>query len=275
VSLLSFPVLAAFSAPAASGGDTDNPFLYLFNHVVPHSSGEFLGMTWWNIQWFQLAAVVAVFVAFAPVRSAVVNGNGGMVSKVLAGWIGWIRDEMVYPNLGEKDGKKLMPLFLSVFFFIMFMNLFGLVPKGATATASVYVCAALAVITMLLMVVGGMLVQGPVKFWVSLIPSGVPGWLLPLIFPLEVIGLFIKPIALTVRLAANMTGGHLVLLSFMGLAFYFGSSYGTGIGLVVTPVSIGLSMFIMIIEGFVSLLQAYIFTLLSIIFISQCLHPDH
>lgn len=259
----------------AEGGEGVNPFEYLFKHVVAYQKGEFLGMAVWQFQIFQVAAIVAIFLAFAPVKRAVVQGTGGYFTKVLAGWIAWIRDEMVYPNMGEKDGKKLLPFFLSLFFFIMFMNVFGLIPGGYTATASVYVAAGLSVIIMLMMIVGGMMVQGPAKFWASLVPSGVPGWMLPLIFPLEVIGLFIKPIALTVRLAANMTGGHLVLLSFMGLAFYFGSSYGVGLGLAVTPVSLGLAVFIMIIEGFVALLQAYVFTLLSIIFVSQALHPDH
>lgn len=266
---------AVLAASAPAGGAGENPFEVLFGHVVAHKAGEFLGMTWWNLQWFQLGAVLLTFLAFAPVKRAVEAGGGGYVTKMFAGWVAWIRDEMVYPNLGEKDGKKLLPFFLSLFFFILFMNCLGLVPGGATATASVYVCAALSVIILLMMVFGGILVQGPVKYLVNLVPSGVPGWLLPLIFPLELIGLFIKPIALTVRLAANMTGGHLVLLSFMGLAFYFGSNYGVALGLGVTPVSIGLSMFIMIIEGFVALLQAYIFTLLAIIFVGQSLHPDH
>lgn len=268
-----YPLLA--STISAASGEGQNPFEYLFAHVVAHKVGSFLGFTVWNFQLFQVAAIVAIFLAFAPVRRAVQANGGGYVTRVLAGWVSWIRDEMVYPNMGEAMGKKFLPFFLSIFFFITFQNCFGLVPGGATATASVYVAAALAVVIMIMMIAGGMLVQGPVKFWTSLVPHGVPLWLLPLIFPLEVIGLFIKPIALTVRLAANMTGGHLVLLSFMGLAFYFGANYGTGLGLVVTPVSVGLSVFIMIIEGFVSLLQAYIFTLLSIIFVSQALHPDH
>jgi len=260
---------------ASSGGEGQNPFEVLYSHIVAHPAGEFLGLAWWNFQWFQLASVVLVFLAFSSVRKSVTSGGQGVLGKVLAGWVTWIRDEMVYPNMGEKDGRKFLPFFLSLFFFVLFMNVFGLVPAGATATASVYVSAALATITFAMMVIGGMIVQGPIKFWMSLVPHGVPAWLLPLIFPLEVIGLVIKPIALTVRLTANMMGGHLVLLSFMGLAFYFGSTFGTGIGLAVTPVSIALAVFIMIIEGFVALLQAYIFTLLSIIFVSNSLHPDH
>jgi F-type H+-transporting ATPase subunit a len=272
---MSFTYTLLASTISASGGEGQNPFEYLFAHVVAQRVGTFLGLPVWNFQLFQLGAIVAIFLAFAPVRRAVQLNGGGYVTRVLAGWVGWIRDEMVYSNMGEADGKKFLPFFLSLFFFILFQNVFGLVPGGVTATGSVYVTAALAVIIILMMLVGGMIVQGPIKFWTSLVPQGVPFWLLPLIFPLEVMGLFIKPIALMVRLAANMTGGHLVPLSFMALAFHFGAEYSTGLGLAVTPVSVGLSVFIMIIEGFVALLQAYIFTLLSIIFVSQALHPDH
>ena len=203
MSLLSY---LANSLSSTSGGGQENAFEYLYRHIVAHPSGEVFGLTWWNFQWFQLGAALLVFLAFAPVRRSIRQGGSGVVGKVLAGWVTWIRDEMVYPNMGEKTGRKFLPFFLSLFFFILFMNLFGLIPAGATATASVYVCAALAVITLSMMLIGGMIVQGPIKFWVSLVPHGVPGWLLPLIFPLEIIGLVIKPIALTVRLAANMTG---------------------------------------------------------------------
>ncbi len=275
-SVLSFvPAIAAVLQHAPEHAEDESPFEVLFSHVVPQHSTEVFGLVWWNIQWFQLAAVGLIFLFFLPVRNAIREGSGGRMLRVLAGWVAWIRDEMVYANMGEKDGRRFAPYFLSIFFFIAFMNLFGLVPKGATATASVYVTAALAILTFLIMVVGGMVVQGPGKFWVSLVPSGVPGWLLPLIFVLEVAGLLIKPFALTIRLMANMVGGHLVLLSFMGLMFYFGAENGAAVGWAVAPLTTGMSVFIMIIEGFVALLQAYIFTLLSIVFVGQCLHPDH
>ena len=181
---------------------------------------------------------------------------------------------MVYPNMERKYADKLLPLFITLFFYILFMNLFGLVPFGATATASIYVTGSLAALTFILMISGGILVQGPVKFFASLVPKGVPAWLLPLMFPLEVAGLVIKPFALMVRLGANMLGGHVVLLSFLGLALYFGTE-SVAVGLAVAPVSVGMSVFMLIIESFIALLQAYVFTLLSVIFIGMCLHPDH
>jgi F-type H+-transporting ATPase subunit a len=271
-------ILPIFTAlfPLLFGGGKQDPFEYLFGHVMPHKINglTLFGLQVWNIQYFQLAAIGLMFVAFAGVARAVRNGNPGPVARVLAGWVAWIRDEMVYPNMQKEHAQKLLPLFITLFFFILFMNLFGLIPFGATATASVYVTAALACITFGIMLVGGILIQGPIAFWKNLIPHGVPWWLIPLIFVMEFAGLFIKPFALTIRLMANMMGGHLVLLSFMGLAFHFGSQNAI-LGLAIAPISIGLSMFMMILESFVALLQAYIFTLLSVIFVSMCLHPDH
>lgn len=264
----------------AEGGD---PFQELFRHVLPHhgffpwqhEEVRILGLQVWNIQFFQVLAVLLIFTCFGGVARAVRMGGGGAFRRVLAGWVAWIRDEMVYPNLGEHFGARLLPLFLSVFFFVLFMNAIGLVPFGVTATGSVYVTAAMATITLLCMLGGGMLVQGPLAFWKHLVPPGLPLWLWPLMFVVELVGLIIKPCALTIRLFANMTGGHLVLLSFLGLVFYFGTTMGAAAGIAVTPLAVGMSVFMLIIEAFVALLQAYIFTLLSIIFVGMCLHPEH
>jgi|TARA_B110000467_G_scaffold153630_1_gene164178 F-type H+-transporting ATPase subunit a len=276
-----FNILAAFSASSGSGGEGQaDPFETLFAHVVPQTSFHGLDMPYlfglqvFDIQLFQLLAMVLLVVFFAPVRSAVANGTGGRVTKIFAGWVTWLRDEVVVPNVGEKDGRRLLPLFLTLFFFIAFMNLLGLIPGGLSATASVYTAAGLSMVTLIVMVAGGMIVQGPIKFWISLVPSGVPVALVPMLFVLEVLGLIIKPFALTMRLMANMTGGHLVLLSFLGLMFFFGQD-STAVGFAVSPLVVGMSVFMMIIEGFVALLQAYVFTLLSAIFVGMCLHPDH
>ena len=266
-------------AAAAAGGGED-PFQYLFGHVVPQVEifgmhlPHLLGMQIWNIQVFQVFAVVLTVACFLGVRRAVVQGSGGPFTRMMAGFVTWIRDEMVHPNLGKKDGDRLLPLFLSMFFLILFMNLLGLVPFGLTATANIFVTAALATVTLVVMLIGGMMAQGPAKFWVNLVPGGVPWWLWPMLFVLEVAGLIIKPFALTMRLMANMTGGHLVILSFLGLMYYFGQG-SSAIGFGVSPLIVGMSVFMMIIEGFVALLQAYVFTLLSIIFVGMSLHPDH
>ena len=263
---------------APSGGSGQDPFEYLFAHVLPYRIGEvsMFGMVLpvYNLQLFQLGAIAMIFLSFAGTARAVRTNQGGIVARVTAGWVDWLRKDVVYPALNKKDADRLMPMFISLFFFILFMNLFGLVPFGATATSSVYVTGGLAAITLVMMIVGGLIAQGPIRFWTSLVPSGVPGWLWGWLFILEIAGLFIKPFALMVRLFANMLGGHLVILSFVALAFYFGSQ-NFALGLAVAPISIGMSVFMMIIEGFIALLQAYIFTLLSVMFISMCMHPDH
>ncbi len=181
---------------------------------------------------------------------------------------------MVLPILGEKDGRRFLPYFLFLFFFIAFMNLLGLVPYGATATASIFVTGAMAFTTLCFMLGAGMMEQGPAQFWKSLIPHGMPAWLVPLMFVVELIGLFVKPFALMIRLFANMLAGHLVVLSFMGLIFFFAQSLHEVAYAVAVPAT-ALAVFIMIIEGFVALLQAYIFTYLSILFVGMCMHPEH
>lgn len=227
-----------------------------------------------NLQIFQVCAVLLIFVCFSGVPSYLKSGKGDYLTKLFAGFALWVRDEMVYPAMGRETGKKLLPYFLSLFFFVMFMNLLGLIPGSATATASIFVTAGLAITTLLMMVVGGMIVQGPVAYWKHLVPH-VPIALLPLMIPLELLGLVVKPFALTVRLFANMTGGHMVVLSFMGLLFFMARGAGELAAYATSPLVVGFAVFIMIIESFVALLQAYVFTMLSIMFIQASFHPDH
>jgi F-type H+-transporting ATPase subunit a len=226
-----------------------------------------------NLQVFQLAAVLLVLICFSGVARHVRGGGGDWLSRRMAGFALWIRDEMVFPAMGEERGARFLPWFLTLFFFILFMNLLGLVPGSATATSSIFVTGALALITLLSMIVCGMVAQGPIAFWRNLVPH-VPLALWPLMFLVELIGLLVKPFALMVRLFANMTGGHLVVLSFMGLIFVFAlQSPAAGWG--VSPVAVAFAGFIMVIEAFVALLQAYIFTQLSILFVSASVHPEH
>jgi ATP synthase subunit 6 len=226
-----------------------------------------------NLQLFQIAAVLLIFVCFAGVPSYLRTGRGDYITRTFAGYALWVRDEMVYSVMGPELGRKFLPYFLSLAFFIVFMNLAGLVPGGATATGSIFVTGAMALITFLSMVGGGMVAQGPIAFWRHLVPH-VPVVLWPLMFVVEVIGLLVKPFALMIRLFANMTGGHMVVLSFMGLIFFFGKT-SPSVGYATAPVAVAFAVFIMIIESFVALLQAYIFAMLSIIFVAASIHPEH
>ena len=227
-----------------------------------------------NLQLFQIAAVLLVFVLLGGIPSYLRTGRGDALTKLFTGFAMYIREEMVVPVMGKKNGDSYLPYFLGIFFFILFMNLMGLVPWSATATASIYITGALAVITFASMLICGMVVQGPIPFWKNLVPH-VPAALWPLMFLVEVIGLVVKPFALMIRLFANMSGGHMVVLSFMGLIFFFGKSMGEGMGYASSPVALSFAVFIMIIEVFVAMLQAYIFTQLSIMFVNASIHPEH
>jgi F-type H+-transporting ATPase subunit a len=228
-----------------------------------------------NLQVFQLAAVLLVAICFSGVAGHLRTGRGDAVSRLFSGFALWVRDEMVVPVMGRETGDKYLPYFLWVFFFILFMNLLGLIPGGATATSSIFVTAALATATLVAMVACGMVVQGPVAFWKNLVPH-VPLALWPIMFVIEVVGLVIKPVALTIRLFANMTGGHMIVLSCMGLIMFFAArgAHATT-GWLSAPLAVGFGVFIMIIESFVALLQAYIFTMLSVLFVNTSIHPEH
>ncbi len=227
-----------------------------------------------NLQIFQVAAVLLCLVSFAGVPRYLRTGRGDPVTRLLAGFAQWIRDEMVYPVMGRQLGRKFLPYFLTVFFWILFMNLLGLVPFSATATASIFVTCALALTTFVAMIACGMTAQGPIAFWKHLVPH-VPLALWPLMFFVELVGLMVKPFALMIRLFANMSGGHMVVLSFIGLIFFMGTRWGSAGGWGASPIGVGFATFIMIIESFVALLQAYIFTQLSILFVNASVHPEH
>ena len=158
------------------------------------------------------------------------------------------------------------PLFCSFFFFILVMNLLGLVPCFAAATGNFSVTMPLALVTFFFMIFGALIKNGPVAFIKGFVPSGIPVPLAIALFPIEVIGVVIKTAALMIRLFANMLSGHMVVFFLIGMVFIF--------GYVALPVLV-LAVFIYLIELFVAFLQAYIFTLLSAIFIGQRYHPEH
>lgn len=188
------------------------------------------------------------------------------VTNLLELFVVFVRDEISVRYLGEKDGRKLTPLFCSFFFFILTLNMIGLIPGFASATGNLSVTATLALITFCFMVFGAMLKVGLWGFIKGLVPGGIPLPLQIMLFPLEVIGLLIKTGALMIRLFANNFAGHMVLFLLVGMLMIF--------GVWALPV-IALALFVYILELFVAVLQAYIFTLLSAIFIGQRFHPEH
>lgn len=184
----------------------------------------------------------------------------------------FLRDEVVGPNLGHKTAAYL-PYFATLFFFILAMNLLGLVPYGSTATGNLAVTGGLAITTFVLINFAGIKEQGLFSYIGHIVPKGVPLWLYPLLFPIELIGLLTKSFALCVRLFANMIAGHIVILSFIGLIFMFGAvSPFLGLG-VAAPAAVVLILFVLLLELFVAFLQAYIFTFLTAIFTGASMHP--
>jgi len=245
-------------------------FLSMFDG---NPSREGAQLVLYNLQIVQLAALVLLLLAFSGVPAYLRTGKGDKITELAAGFCLWVRDDLVEPSMGAELGRKFLPLLMFLFFFIAAQNLMGLAPMSVTPTASIFVTCALALITFGIMLCGGIIAQGPVGFFKHLVPD-VPILLWPLMFVIELASFFIKPAALMIRLFANMTGGHLVVLSFTALIFLFAGTFGQ-VGVALSPVWVGFAVFIMIIEAFVALVQAYIFTMLSALFIGAAIHPDH
>jgi F-type H+-transporting ATPase subunit a len=185
----------------------------------------------------------------------------------------YIRDDIAIANIGEKKYKRYMPFLLTIFFFIWFLNMFGLTPLGVNVTGNIAVTTALALLVFLITNF-----TGTKDYWKHIfdpLGDGMPWFgkiiIYLILVPIEILGLFIKPFALLIRLYANMTAGHVVMMSLIGLIFIFKSWIGG-------PLSFGLSFAISVIEVLVALLQAYIFTMLAALyfgFASEEHHHDH
>ena len=183
--------------------------------------------------------------------------------------ITFVRDDVARPNLGHKY-KKYLPYLLTVFFFILINNLFGLVPGAANVTGNIAFTALLAVISFIVI-----LFSTNGHFWGHIfLPPGVPLPVKLILIPVELLSIFIKPAALMIRLFANMTAGHIVILSFVSLIFIFGQM-STVAGWGFSPVSIAFSVFIFLIEILVAFIQAFIFTNLTAVFIGQAFEGEH
>lgn len=186
----------------------------------------------------------------------------------------FIRDEVARRAL-PTHAEAYTGFLLSTFFFILSCNLLGLVPFMATATGNISVTAGLALVSFIVIQVAGIREFGLVKHIMHLAPPGVPGWLTPLIFLIEVLSQFIRPFALCIRLFANMMAGHVVILSFISLIFILTSLFSPVAGWGVAPISVGFTLFVYFLELLVAFLQAFIFTILTAQFIGMSVHPAH
>jgi F-type H+-transporting ATPase subunit a len=184
----------------------------------------------------------------------------------------YMRNEVVLPNVGH-HGDAYVPFVLTLFFFILFANLLGLIPYGSTATGNIAVTATLAIITFIVVEIAGMRAQGAaylktIFYWPHDMPLAMKLPMTLLMTPIEIAGKFTKPFALAIRLFANMTAGHVVVLALIGLIFAFGSYF-----VAIAPLLMAVA--IMVLELFVAFLQAFIFSLLASVFIGQIREGAH
>lgn len=218
-----------------------------------------------NVASLMLSALVLLVVFTAVARGYARRGTGAPrgIQSFFEPIIVFVRDEVAKKSIGPKY-ERYMPYLLTVFFFIWFNNLMGLMPGGANLTGNIAVTMMLALFTLLIT-----LFSSNKNYWAHIFATpGVPKLLLPIMIPVEIIGVFVKPFSLMVRLFANITAGHIVTLSFISLIFIF-----RNIG--VAPVSLAFGLFINVLELLVAILQAYIFTLLTAMYIGGAVEDHH
>ena len=290
----------AHGAPAhgAEGGAPDLGGTLMHHIVDAHEIEGPLGAAWHLPEWeplqlgplaidlsptkhvvFLVLAAVICAVAFTLVGRSVTRRDSNRAPSGFANAIEalvlYFRDEIVRRNIG-KGADKYASYILTLFFFVLTMNLLGLVPWGASATGNISVTAALAVISFVVVEVSGYRALGPAGYarTIFFVPEGIPGWMKPIMLlvmiPVELVSKLTKPFALAVRLFANMTAGHTLILSLLGLIFIFAQlTFGKW---AVAGASVGATTAMMVLELFVAFLQAYIFAMLTAVFIGLIRH---
>jgi F-type H+-transporting ATPase subunit a len=282
-----------------SNSSADHPLLHL-----PTILGINFSVTKHVLMLWLVASFVFVVVTFTVRRylkqdRTIPSGFMNALEAVVE----FVRDTIVQPNVGSKWVNTWTPLIVTFFIFILCANAIGLIPVfellaladyfvlhtaddsivkqlmhgGTTATANFNVTAALATVTFGAIIIAGSKAHGAVKHWMNLVPHGLAWPIYILLIPIEIMGLFVRPFALTMRLAANMTGGHIAILAILSFVFLFTEMFGTaiagmGVGMAVSvPLAVGISA----LEIIVVLVQAYVFTLLSAVFIGMAIHVHH
>ncbi|MHC4937594.1 MAG: F0F1 ATP synthase subunit A [Planctomycetota bacterium] len=251
--------------------------------IVSHLSDYFLpgggGLTAHMVILTMVSVLMILgFTIVARVASAQPKRTG-FTALVEVGLV-WVRDEIVYPWLGPEMGRKWLYFFWTLFFFILVNNLIGLMPFPLnpwhrTATGNILVTGALAVIAFCAIQFAGMRKHGWIGYWTHLVPHGLPWWLVPLVWLIEVIGLITKPFALMVRLFANMTAGHAIIAVLIGFMWGVTAWRGAFVEISGTFSAFAFMLFMMLFETLVALIQAFIFTILTAIFMSVAVAEEH
>lgn len=281
-----------------SNSGVDHPLIHL-----PKIAGIDFSVTKHVLMLWLVAAFVFFVVTFT-VRRYLKQDRlvpSGLMNPLEA-LVEYIRDSIVLPNVGKKWVGTWAPLMLTLFVFIFCANAIGLIPVfevlgvldrfvlhtgehsfisqllhgGTTITANYNVTAALAVITFLSIIIAGTMAHGFVKHWMNLVPHGLNPALYILLIPIELMGMLVKPFALTMRLAANMTGGHIAILAILSFVFLFTELASAAVGMSVGVfASVPISAALTGLEIIVVLVQAYVFTLLTAVFIGMAIHVHH
>ena len=250
-----------------------------------------------------LVAFIVSIVVILPIRKYL-SSNGKKKSNwvtLIEHIVEFVKDTIAAPNVGPNWVMTWTPLFLTFFFFILFANGIGMIPifdtiglldrfllktdshstinnllhGGVTATGNFNVTAGLAAVTFFSIIIAGVKKHGFIKHWANLVPHGLAWPVYIILIPIELMGLFVKPFALTMRLAANMTGGHIAILALLSLMAIIGEMFSAAAGIGVAFVSIPMAAAISGLEIIVVLVQAYVFTLLSAVFVGMAINVHH
>lgn len=209
----------------------------------------------------------AILLTFLPLiirsRSLAPRGPVNFIEWIVV----FLKDTVFEPFLGE-DALQFAPYLLTAFFFIITCNLLGLIPMGSTATGNISVTAGMALLTLILVQASSIRKNGLKGYIKSFVPPGLPGFVIPIIFVVEILGMLTKHFALAIRLFANMIAGHLVIFTILSLIFMFKN-------FLISPFPILGIIFVSLLEILIALIQAYIFTILSAVFIGMAVHPQH
>ncbi len=247
----------------ASGSEIGKPLDFSITKVVAELFVTVIILFW-------------VFISMASKATKNIGKAPSGLQNLLEPVIIFIRDQVAKPTIGNKKYEKYMPFLLTLFFFILLENFIGLIPFppfGANVTGNISITMVLALFTFVITTF-----SGNKHYWKEIYNPDVPWWLkfpIPLMPIVELTGVITKPFVLMVRLFANMMAGHMIITVFVSLIFIFGSLMGAGAGFGVSPLSIAFSVFIMLLDVLVSFIQAYVFTLLSSLYIGMATAEHH
>lgn len=223
-----------------------------------------------------IVSVILLIIIFLSVAKSYTRRQGKApkgLQSALEPFILFIRDDVAKASIGEKKYMKYLPLLLTFFFFIWINNMMGLIPifpGGTNVTGNIAITLTLALITFIVVTI-----SGNKHYWHHILAMpGVPSWVLVLLTPIEILGVFLRPFVLMVRLFANITAGHIIALSFFSLIFIF-AEMNAGLGWGVSLFTLAFTVFMFFLELLVAFLQAYVFTLLSAIYIGAAVEEPH